>query len=69
VNSVVSVNLPLKTNVDCVGEISKVNDDSQGVDYGGKPTRVNDVSQEEVIVRKSTRLKKLPTIRKQDFLW
>jgi hypothetical protein len=57
VNSVVSVNLPLKTNVVCLGEISKVNDDSQGVDYVGKPTRVNDVSEEELIVCKSTRLK------------
>jgi hypothetical protein len=45
VNSIVSVNLPLKTDVDCVGDISKVNDDSQGVDYVSKPTRVNDVSQ------------------------
>jgi hypothetical protein len=53
VNSVVSDNLPLKTDVDCVGEISKV----------------NDVSQEEVMVRKSTWLKKLSTIRKQEFLW
>jgi hypothetical protein len=63
-NSVVSVNLPLKTDVGCVGKILKVNDDPQAV---GKSTRVTDDSQEEVTARKSTRLRKLPTIRKQDF--
>jgi DNA-directed RNA polymerase subunit H (RpoH/RPB5) len=65
----VSVDLPLKTDVGCVGKILKVYDDPQAVDSVGKSTRVNDDSQEEVIARKSTRLKKLPTIRKQDFLW
>jgi hypothetical protein len=68
-NSVVSVDFPSKNDVGCVGKTSKVNDDPQEVDYVGKPTRVNDDSQEDVITRKSTRLKKLPIIRKQDFLW
>lgn len=68
-NSVVSVDLPLKTDVVCVGKTLKENDDPQAVDSVGKSTRVNDDSQEAVIARKSTRSRKLPTIRKQDFLW
>ena len=52
-NSVVSVDFPSKIDVGCVGKTSKVTDDSQ----------------EDVITRKSTRLKILPIIRKQDFLW
>jgi hypothetical protein len=67
-NSVASVELPLMTHVGCVGEILKANDNPRAVDSVSNSTRLNDDSQEEVIARKSTRLRKLPTIRKQNFL-
>ena len=51
-DSAVDVDSLPKTNVECLGQTSKINDDPQ----------------EEVILRKSTRLQKLPTNKYQDFL-
>jgi hypothetical protein len=42
--------------------------DSQEVDHVRKSTRVNDDSQEDATTHKSTRSKKFPTSKKQDFL-
>ena len=52
-DSAVGVDLLSKTDVECLGKTSKVNDNSQEV----------------VTIHKSTRLKKLPNIKNQDFLW
>jgi hypothetical protein len=68
-DSTVSVDFLSKINVGCVGKTPNIDDDSQEVEYVGKPSRLNDNSQEDVIARKSTRLKKIPSIRNQDFLW
>ena len=51
-NSAVGGDLLLKSDVECLGQISKVNDDTQ----------------EDVTICKSDRLKKLPTNKYQDFL-
>ena len=52
-DSAVGVDLLLNTDVECLGKTSKVNDDSQEV----------------ATICTSTRLKKLPNIKNQDFLW
>jgi hypothetical protein len=69
-NSVASVDFLSETGVGSAAKTSKVKVDSQEVDYVGKPTRVNDNSQEDATTRESTGSKKhFPTFRKQDSLW
>jgi len=51
-DSAVGVDFLLKIDVECLGQTSKVNDERQ----------------EDVTIRKSTMLKKLPTNKYQDFL-
>jgi hypothetical protein len=68
-NSVASVDFQSETGVGCAVKTSKVKADSQEVDHVGKPTRVNDNSQQDATTHKSTGTKKFPTFRIQDPLW
>jgi hypothetical protein len=64
-------------NLSCIIECQKLEDSTVNVDFlskinvgcVGKTPKVDDDSQEDVIARKSTRLKKIPSIRNQEFLW
>jgi hypothetical protein len=68
-NSIVIADSLSGTDVDRVGKTLKGIVYSQELDQVGKLTSKNHDLQDDVTIRKSTRLKKRLTSKKQDFLW
>jgi phage tail tube protein FII len=64
--SSVNVNSLLKTVRRCEGESSI---GLQKAEHAGKISGPKDISQEDVITRKSTRTKNNPSVLNQDFFW